>query len=95
MVGWQLPSVASGLSGGATLSGVGAFVAGFAARRMASALAQAFSRSGGGSSLGGKIRNRTGSGGGGSSGSGGGGSANDSMPAYQRAARTNLGRQGE
>lgn len=95
MVGWQLPSVASGLSGGATLSGFGAFVAGFAARRVASALAQAFSRSGGGSSPGGKIRNRTGSGGGGSSGSGGGASANGPMPAYQRAARANLGRQGE
>ncbi|MFM0503141.1 MULTISPECIES: TrbL/VirB6 family protein [Paraburkholderia] len=94
MVGWQLPSVASGLSGGATLSGFGAFVAGFAARRLASALAQAFSRSGGGSSPGGKIRDRTGPGGS-SSGSGGGTSANGLMPAYQRAARANLGQQSE
>ncbi|MEN8506118.1 type IV secretion system protein [Paraburkholderia sp. DD10] len=95
MVGWQLPSVASGLSGGATLSGFGAFVAGFAARRVASVLSQAFSRSGGGSSPGGKISDRTGSGGGGSNGSGGGTSANGPMPAYQRAARANLGQQGE
>jgi type IV secretion system protein VirB6 len=94
MVGWQLPSVASGLSGGATLSGFGAFVAGFAARRVASVLGQMFSRSGGGSSPGGKIRDRTGSGGGESSGSGGGTSPNGPMPAYQRVARANLGQQG-
>lgn len=95
MVGWQLPSVASGLSGGATLSGFGAFVAGFAARRVASALGQAFSRSSGGASPGGKIRGRPGSGGGGSGGSGRGTSANDTVPAYQRAAHANLSRQGE
>lgn len=96
MVGWQLPSVASGLSGGATLSGFGAFVAGFAARRMASVIGQVLSRNGGGGAPpGGKIRDRTGSGGGGSSGSGGGTAANGPMPAYQRAARANLGQQGE
>ncbi|MGF6609225.1 type IV secretion system protein VirB6 [Paraburkholderia sp. WSM4175] len=88
MVGWQLPSVASGLSGGATVSGFGAFVAGVASRRIATAIGQAFNRSGNGPRPGGTIRDRTGSGGG--SGNSGGGS----MPAYQRAARANLGRQG-
>lgn len=94
MVGWQLPAVASGLSGGATLSGFGAFVAGFAARRLASAIGLALSRTRGGPSTGGKIRDRGGPGGG-AGGSGMGVSTSGSMPAYQRAARENLGQQGE
>lgn len=86
MVGWQLPSVASGLSGGATLSGFGAFVAGIASRRIVTAIGQALTRGGSDPRSGGKIRDRTGSGGSGNSGGG-------SMPAYQRAARANLGQQ--
>ncbi|HEM7803359.1 type IV secretion system protein [Burkholderia cenocepacia] len=38
-IGWQLPAVASGLAGGATVSGFGAFVAGYASRRAAGAMA--------------------------------------------------------
>ncbi|WP_105132012.1 type IV secretion system protein [Burkholderia sp. BE12] len=38
MIGWQLPAVASGLAGGATLSGFGAFVAGYASRQMSGTL---------------------------------------------------------
>lgn len=90
MVGWQLPSVAAGLSGGATLSGFGAFVAGMASRHLVTAIGRAISSSGKGPRPGGEIRDRTGSGGG-----SGGGSGSGAMPAYQRAARANLGRQGE
>jgi len=85
MVGWQLPSVASGLSGGATLSGVGAFIAGVASRRIATLIGQAMTRGGRGPRAGGRISHRNGSGGG-QTPSGGG-----SVPAYQRAARDNLG----
>jgi type IV secretion system protein VirB6 len=85
MVGWQLPSVASGLSGGATVSGFGAFVAGVASRRIATAIGQALTRGGGGPRSGGKIRGRSGPGGGGTA------SSNGALPAYQRAARANLG----
>jgi type IV secretion system protein VirB6 len=85
MVGWQLPSVASGLSGGATVSGVGAFVAGVASRRIVTAIGQALTRGASDPRSGGRIRGGTGSGGGGA-GSGGG-----VLPAYQRAARANLG----
>ncbi|WP_179403770.1 type IV secretion system protein [Burkholderia guangdongensis] len=85
MVGWQLPSVAAGLSGGATLSGFGAFMAGVASRSLVTAIGRAFNRNGRGPRSGGEIRDRTGSGGG----SGGG-----TTPAYQRAARANLGQQG-
>ncbi|WP_342706069.1 type IV secretion system protein [Burkholderia arboris] len=88
MVGWQLPPVASGLSGGATVSGFGAFVAGVASRRIATAIGQAFTRGGNGPRPGGTIRDRTGPGGGSGASSGG------AMPAYQRAARANLGQQG-
>ncbi|TES81920.1 type IV secretion system protein [Burkholderia cepacia] len=84
MVGWQLPSVAAGLSGGATLSGFGAFVAGMASRSLVTAIGRAFSRNERGPRAGGEMRDRTGSGG--RSGAGGGGT-----PAYQRAARANLG----
>ncbi|MEM5295627.1 type IV secretion system protein [Burkholderia sp. JPY481] len=86
MVGWQLPSVAAGLSGGATLSGFGAFVAGLASRSLAVAIGRAISGNGRGPRPGGKIRDRTGSGGG----PRGGGAT----PAYQRVARANLGQQG-
>ena len=84
MVGWQLPSVASGLSGGATVSGFGAFVAGVASRRIATAIGQALTRGGGGPRSGGKIRGQSGPGGGTASGNG-------ALPAYQRVARANLG----
>ncbi|WP_321968297.1 TrbL/VirB6 family protein [Burkholderia cepacia] len=87
MVGWQLPSVASGLSGGATVSGFGAFVAGVASRRIVTAIGQAFTRGGNGPRPGGTIRDRTGLGGGSATSSGG------AAPAYQRAARANLGQQ--
>ncbi|NUY02464.1 type IV secretion system protein [Paraburkholderia youngii] len=86
MVGWQLPSVAAGLSGGATLSGFGAFVAGLASRSLAVAIGRAISGNGRGPRPGGEIRDRTGSGGG----PGGGGAT----PVYQRVARANLGQQG-
>ncbi|WP_343672871.1 type IV secretion system protein [Paraburkholderia heleia] len=85
MVGWQLPSVAAGLSGGATLSGFGAFVAGVASRSLVGAIGRALRGNGRGPKPGGEIHDRTGSGG------GGGGGA---LPAYQRAARANLGQQG-
>ncbi|MFM0262884.1 TrbL/VirB6 family protein [Paraburkholderia sediminicola] len=85
MVGWQLPSVASGLSGGATVSGVGAFVAGVASRRIATAIGPALTRGAGAPRSGGRIRGGTGSGGGGTA------SGSDALPAYQRAARANLG----
>lgn len=85
MVGWQLPAVASGLSGGATVSGFGAFVAGVASRRIATAIGQALTRGGSGPRSGGRIRGGTGSGGGGTT------SGNGALPAYQRAARANLG----
>jgi type IV secretion system protein VirB6 len=85
MVGWQLPSVASGLSGGATVSGFGAFVAGVASRRIATAIGQALTRGGGGPRSGGKIRGQSGPGGGGTA------SSNGALPAYQRVARANLG----
>ena len=88
MVGWQLPSVASGLSGGATVSGFGAFVAGVASRRLATVIGQVLTRSGNGPRPGGTIRDRTGPGGGSGNSSGG------AVPAYQRAAHANLGQQG-
>jgi type IV secretion system protein VirB6 len=90
MVGWQLPAVAAGLSGGATLSGFGAFVAGVASRSVLTAIGRALKSSGRGPRPGGEIHDRTGSGGGSSGGAGGG-----AMPAYQRAARANLGQQGD
>ncbi|PYE25426.1 type IV secretion system protein VirB6 [Paraburkholderia silvatlantica] len=83
MVGWQLPSVAAGLSGGATLSGFGAFAAGVASRSLVGAIGRALKGNGRGPKPGGEIHDRTGSGGGGGA-----------VPAYQRAARANLGQQG-
>ncbi|PRX27284.1 type IV secretion system protein VirB6 [Paraburkholderia sp. BL18I3N2] len=88
MVGWQLPSVASGLSGGATVSGFGAFVAGAASRRLATVIGQVLTRGGNGPRPGGTIRDRTGSG------DGPGISSGGVAPAYQRAAHANLGQQG-
>ncbi|MDN7179368.1 type IV secretion system protein [Caballeronia sp. SEWSISQ10-4 2] len=85
MVGWQLPAVASGLAGGATLSGFGAFVAGVTSQRLASALGRALA--GGRQRPGGTIHHQ--------SGSGGSPAGNRSVPAYQRAAREHLGQQGE
>lgn len=82
MVGWQLPSVASGLSGGATLSGFGAFVAGIASRSVVTAIGHALKGNGRGPRPGGEIHDRTGASGG-------------AVPAYQRAARANLGQQGD
>ena len=89
MVGWQLPSVASGLSGGATLSGFGAFVAGVASRSVVTAIGRALKGNGRGPRPGGEIHDRTGPGG------GTGGGAGGTTPAYQRAARANLGQQGD
>jgi type IV secretion system protein VirB6 len=89
MVGWQLPSVASGLSGGATLSGFGAFAAGVASRSVVTAIGRALKGNGRSPRPGGEIRDRTGSGGGSGDGAGG------APPAYQRAARANLGQQGD
>ena len=42
MVGWQLPAVASGLAGGATLSGFGSFAAALASRQVTERLAFAW-----------------------------------------------------
>jgi len=86
MVGWQLPSVASGLSGGATLSGFGAFVAGVASRSVVTSIGRVLKGNGRGPRPGGEIHDRTGSG----DGTGGG-----AVPAYQRAARAHLGQQGD
>jgi type IV secretion system protein VirB6 len=79
MVGWQLPSVAAGLAGGATLSGFGSFVAGVASRSLVDSLGMTLQRSRGGpgGSPGGSIDDASGSSG--------------SIPAYQRAARDHLG----
>ncbi|KWA46549.1 conjugal transfer protein TraH [Burkholderia multivorans] len=85
MVGWQLPSVAAGLSGGATLSGFGAFVAGVVSRSLVTAIGRAVRGNGRGPKSGGEIHDRARPGG-----SAGGGAT----PAYQRAARANLGQQG-
>ncbi|PXX23085.1 MULTISPECIES: type IV secretion system protein [Burkholderia] len=90
MVGWQLPSVAAGLSGGATLSGFGAFVAGVASRSLVSAMGRAFIRGSRAPRTGGEIRGLTGS----DSRADGRTSAGSTTPAYQRAAHARLGRQG-
>jgi type IV secretion system protein VirB6 len=76
MIGWQLPSVAAGLAGGATLSGFGAFVSGLAARSFLGAAGKALRNRNSGGSPGGSIRHASGS-----------------IPAYQRVARANLGRE--
>ena len=81
MIGWQLPSVAAGLAGGATMSGFGAFVGGMAARSLLGVAAKAF-RDGKGGRGGGSIRHAPGA----------VGPLFGAIPAYQRAARDNLGR---
>ncbi|MEX3916423.1 type IV secretion system protein [Paraburkholderia sp. BR10872] len=87
MIGWQLPAVASGLAGGATLSGFGAFVAGFASRGAVSGLG-ALARLGHGPRRpGGRIDNA------GDAGSGKADSGAGQIPAYQRAAREHVGDQ--
>ncbi|HKU00303.1 MAG TPA: type IV secretion system protein [Paraburkholderia sp.] len=81
-VGWQLPAVASGLAGGVTMSGFGAFVAGYAARGAMRGVGAAV-RSGHGARHPG-ARNPDGE----------ARSASvpaRSVPAYQRAAREHLG----
>ncbi|WP_434661877.1 type IV secretion system protein [Paraburkholderia sp. A3BS-1L] len=82
-VGWQLPAVAAGLAGGATLSGFGAFVAGYAARQAMRGMGAVMRSGHGGRGL--RASNRE----------GGAGSAagSASVPAYQRAAREHLGEQ--
>ncbi|PLZ01771.1 conjugal transfer protein TraH [Burkholderia sp. WAC0059] len=79
-IGWQLPAVASGLSGGATISGFGAFVAGYAARQVMKTAGALVQLGHGPRGPGGKIT--------------GGAAGGDSTPAYQRAAREHLGDQG-
>jgi len=91
MVGWQLPAVASGLAGGATLSGFGAFVAGLASRQVVSAFMSALHWGHGERRPGGAIYNRGGAGGS----TGGAPGGNGEVPAYQRAAREHLGDQGD
>jgi len=83
MIGWQLPAVASGLSGGATVSGFGAFLAGYASRRATGALGSALrnssrSRSSSAWTSGARARIAT--------------SGAEHSPAYQRAARARLDR---
>jgi type IV secretion system protein VirB6 len=94
MVGWQLPAVASGLAGGATLSGFGAFVAGLASRQVVRGLAAAlhWNREG---RPGGRIYHRGGSGGGTDGGTTGGTGGGNDVPAYQRATRDHLGERGD
>ncbi|MFX1716179.1 type IV secretion system protein [Paraburkholderia sp. A1RO-5L] len=86
-VGWQLPAVAAGLAGGATLSGFGAFVAGYAARQAMRGMGAVMRSGHGGRGL--RASNREG--GAGSASGSAAGSA--SVPAYQRAAREHLGEQ--
>jgi type IV secretion system protein VirB6 len=88
-VGWQLPAVASGLAGGATMSGFGAVVAGYASRSEVRALATFAGAGRGTRQPGGRIYD-------------GGGARREpsaasgaQMPAYQRAAREHLREQGD
>ncbi|TDN67173.1 type IV secretion system protein [Paraburkholderia sp. BL10I2N1] len=91
MVGWQLPSVAAGLAGGATLSGFGAFVAGLASRPVLRAIARGLGRTGGRGRPGAGIQGVPGV-----QGAGGGASSDgNAIAAYRRAARDHLGQSGE
>lgn len=83
MIGWQLPSVAAGLAGGATMSGFGAFAGGLATRSLLGQLGKAFRRGDRGGRSGGTIAR--------ASATPTAANPNDSMPAYQRAARDHLG----
>ncbi|MEI7296276.1 type IV secretion system protein [Paraburkholderia tropica] len=87
-IGWQLPAVASGLAGGATVSGFGAFVAGFASRGAVRGLGAVVRLGHGPRGPGGRISSRSGE-------SGGAKAARsaEQVPAYQRAAREHLGDQ--
>lgn len=83
-IGWQLPAVASGLAGGATMSGFGAFLAGYASHGVARAVGKFVGRDRGPGRLGGRIYD-------------GGGERRQSstasdgqLPAYQRAALDHL-----
>lgn len=80
-VGWQLPAVASGLAGGATLSGFGAFVAGYAARQALRGAGAVLRFGHGPRRPGGKVSD--------------GGAGKSSTPAYQRAAREHLGNESD
>lgn len=82
MIGWQLPSVAAGLAGGATMSGFGAFLGGLATRWLLGQAGQAFRRAASGG---------TGGRPGGTVGHAPGLPTMSSMPAYQRVARDHLG----
>ncbi|QIE24681.1 type IV secretion system protein [Caballeronia sp. SBC2] len=95
MVGWQLPAVASGLAGGATLSGFGAFVAGLASRQVIEGFMSALRWGHGERRPGGAIDNRGGFGGGPGDSTGGVPGGSGEVPAYQRAAREHLGGQGD
>lgn len=88
-VGWQLPAVASGLAGGASMSGFGAFLAGYASRSAVRALGTLVGAGRGPRRPGGRIYD-------------GGGARREpseassaQMPAYQRAAREHLRDQGD
>jgi len=95
MVGWQLPAVASGLAGGATLSGFGAFVAGLASRQVIGGFMSVLRWGHGERRPGGAIDNRGGSGGSPGDSTGGATGGSGEVPAYQRAAREHLGGQGD
>ncbi|RKE26122.1 type IV secretion system protein VirB6 [Paraburkholderia sp. BL23I1N1] len=83
-IGWQLPSVASGLAGGATMSGFGAFVAGYASRSAVKALRTLVGAGRGPGRPGGRIYDGSGTRRKSSPASAG------QVPAYQRAAREHL-----
>ncbi|WP_028203774.1 type IV secretion system protein [Paraburkholderia nodosa] len=87
MIGWQLPAVASGLAGGATVSGFGAFIAGFASRGAVGGLGTLVRLGHGPRRPGGRIDN------GGRASGGKAVSGAGQIPVYQRAAREHLGDQ--
>ena len=89
-IGWQLPAVASGLAGGATMSGFGAFLAGYASRGTVRALAALVGAGRGPRRPGGRIYD----GGGARRGPGPSAVSGEPMPIYQRAAREHLQDQG-
>lgn len=87
-IGWQLPAVASGLAGGATMSGFGAFLAGYASRGALRALGALLGGGGSRNRPGGRIYD-------------GGGvrrplppASGSTLSAYQRVAREHLKDQG-
>ncbi|EIF28975.1 type IV secretory pathway, VirB6 component [Burkholderia sp. Ch1-1] len=90
-IGWQLPAVASGLAGGATMSGFGAFLTGYASRGAVRALAALVGAGRGPQRTGGRIYD----GGGTRRGPEASAASGEPMPIYQRAAREHLQDQGE